>query len=426
MIDKANTEFYDILSFLLWFNDCQKLVFSQGVLQNRDSLSNYLKESNEEFLYNWNQRFKLLLNASNIQASIRNDIYTQTVQDLQLRKHQIKIAQGDIDSIFVSFNEGTIRSNISLSGFKNQSHVNHFVPQSAMNYILSVYSYNDDELFVRPVGKTIKDCIEKANSLYTNVSAAVHELLDLTETAFLNPDSDILSQKSIKVTDRYASASFESDSCRDALDSKIFRGPINELQYVQDIFVRNAEQFNSVLSNAHRTLYHLKEVIHNTSLVMNSLSLKQFINTMNEYVVSKEHTLMKIYSMLAGEDIQADIIKLKYFSFEVDTREQALHENIDEMTASHGLLMFNISDIRNEIYDVFYDLFNIELYLQNYTEAEIAYTEQLLQARDDLDIRKLLGDVDYDFIEAFDDILQYINDFIASVKVNSIFLKDNF
>ena len=106
-----------------------------------------------------------------------------------------------------------------------------------MNYILSVYSYNDDELFVRPVGKTIKDCIEKANSLYTNVSAAVHELLDLTETAFLNQDSDILSHKSIKLMDKYATASFESSSRRDALDSKIFRGPITELQNIQDIFV---------------------------------------------------------------------------------------------------------------------------------------------------------------------------------------------
>ena len=98
-----------------------------------------------------------------------------------------------------------------------------------------------------------------------------------------------------------------------------------------DIFVRNADQFNSAFSNAHRTLYHLKEVVHNASMIMNSSSFKHFIDTTNEYVVSKEHTLMSIYSMLSREAVQDDSIKLKYFSFEVDTREQALHENIDEM-----------------------------------------------------------------------------------------------
>ena len=112
--------------------------------------------------------------------------------------------------------------------------------------------------------RTIKDYIEEANNLYTNFSAAVDELIDLTKTAFLNPDSDILSQKSIKVMGKYATASFESSSCRDALGSKIFRGPIIELKYVQDIFVRNAEHLDSVFSNTHRTFYHLKEVVHNT------------------------------------------------------------------------------------------------------------------------------------------------------------------
>ena len=67
--------------------------------------------------------------------------------------------------------------------------------------------------------------------------------------------------------------------------------------------------------------------------------------------------------------------------------------------------MYYISDIHEEIYDVFYDLFNTELYLRNYTEAKI---EQLLQAKDDLDIRKLLGNVDHYFIEAINDISQYL------------------
>ena len=50
------------------------------------------------------------------------------------------------------------------------------------------------------------------------------------------------------------------------------------------------------------------------------------------------------------------------------------------------------------------------------------YYDRLVHARDDLNVRKMLGNIDHEFIE--DEIAQYLGNFNRSVRINNIFLKN--
>ena len=67
-----------------------------GILQDKDTVSNYLTESTNEFIHIWLQRLQILHTMSDYKNSIREIIYNQTLDDLRHRKYLIITAQNDI------------------------------------------------------------------------------------------------------------------------------------------------------------------------------------------------------------------------------------------------------------------------------------------------------------------------------------------
>ena len=155
-------------------------------------------------------------------------------------------------------------------------------------------------------------------------------------------------------------------------------------------------------------------------------TIKLFIDTTNEYVESKQHSLTDVYTVLSSESVQSAINLLKDFSFEVDTREPTLFEYITNLIIIPSDLWREIGQTDNEVFDTYKRLFNYDVPIRNHSEAESAYDERLRHVRENVNIRKLLGNIDNDFIEAVDDIAQYLDKFNKSVSINSIFFRKNF
>ena len=214
-----------------------------GILQDKDTVSNYLTESTKEFIHNWLQRLQLLLTMSDNKNSIREIIYNQTLDDLRHRKYLIRTVQNDITSLIHSFSQGVISHDTFFTDL-NQSYINHFLPKSAMKSILRDYS----SLYSYPVSGTLIYCTEEVNNLCSNVYAVVDHLIEWADTANRNPENGSVYQVSIDIINTYINATLKSRACRDILDRMIFRYPILLLEVNQEFSHRKYEDFKSVFS----------------------------------------------------------------------------------------------------------------------------------------------------------------------------------
>ena len=372
--------------------------FIQVFCRKKDTVSNYLIESNNEFIQTWRQRLQLLLSKSDDKDSNRERIYNQTVDDLRHRKNLIRNAHNDIISLLHSFEEGVISHNTFFADL-NQSYLNHFVPKPEMKRAYDIYSYG------RPLSDTIKFCKTELSNLYLNAYAAADQFIELTETVFSNSHNDSVNQLCTNIINTYVNAILKSNSCRDILDRLIFRIPIFWLENNYELSNKKFGEFTSVFINAHEVVSHVDEVVHHSILAMNS-AIKFFIGVTNEYVESKQHSLTDVHSVLLSEKVQLAITQLKDFSFEVDTREQALYEHITNLIIIPDHLWFEVSKIADEVFDTYKNLFDYDLSLRNHSEARLVFDDRLRHARDNFNIRKLLGNIDHDFIKAIGDIAQ--------------------
>ena len=422
MLIEARNEFKYINTFLYWYRDCQLYAFNLGILQNKDSISNYLSESTDKFYYIWFQRLQRLLNMSDTQDANREVIYNQTVEDLRLRKYLIRNAQYEIDSLFNFFKYGEI-SRDSLFLVLNQSYIDHFVPKSVMKDIF-LYPFTT---YSNPLLDTIMYCQSELYNIYSNLYVVIDQWIELTETAFHNPERDSVDQVISDIITNYANVTLKFNSCRYILNKLIFRFPILWLELGQDLSFMKLIEFDGVFLKADQTIRYLEEIVQHSIRIMNS-AFKTFSDVTNEYVESKKHSLASAYSVFLSENVQSAIQHLKDFSFEIDTNEQALHEYITSLIDIPSILWFHIGKIHDEVFDVYSNSnpYDFELALRNHTAAEMAYNVRLEQARDNFDIRTFLGNIDHDFIKAIDDVSRYLDKFNKSVRIDNIFFRKNF
>ena len=420
ILSLAEQEFNYIYDYIHWFHNCQLYVFSIGILQDKDALSNYLSESTDEFLHIWLQRIERLINNSNPQDPKREVIFKQAVEDLQHRKYLIRKAQDDITSLFHSFTEGIIDNDILFSDL-NQSNIKHFLPRSEMKEALSYMSYKNDW----PFFDTLKYCKEEIIYLYRNISGVVDQLINLTETAFRNQDGYRMHPVSTNIIKTYVTAAFKSNSCRYILNKMTFQWPTVLLEAKQQLSIRHRDEFYGIFYHTEETLLHLAETIDHGKLIMNS-ELKNFKDIANQFVEFKQHSLTDVYAVLYSDNVQTAITKLKAFSFEVDTRGQALYDHINSLDTLANVKWYQLYETDKEARDIYHKLFNNESFLHNPDDARKAFYDRLDHARNDFNVRKLLGNIDHEFIEAVDEVAQYLDNFNRSVRINSIFLKENF
>ena len=404
--------------FLYWSRDCQLYAFRMGVLNNKDILSNYLSGSAKEFVLIWLQRIHALGNVSKSENIRRENIYEPTVEDLLIRKLLLQNAQDDIDSLFYSFSEGVINQDVLFSDL-NQSYINHFVPKSAMKKAF------DDNMFISslPMIETINYCKNELHSLYSNVNVVIDELIELTESVYHNPDNESVHQLSVNAIANYVNATFKADSCRYILNRKVFQYPIILLELNQELSIRRSEEFRIEFYSMYEMLSILQDVVQNNLNNMNSV-FKRLIGITQEYSESKQHSLMEIYSELLSENVQAAITTLKDFSFEVDSRQQALQEYISVLTGNNLDPLLEIPNTDDEIFNIYNLLYDYELSLENDISA---YEYRLWHARNDFDnMRTLLDNTDHDFNDAIDKLVQFLETFNKSVSIDSDFFKKNF
>ena len=409
-------EFDDIYRYIVWLRNCQSYVFSVGFLQDKDAVSNYLSESTNEFLIVWHKRIERLLNMSESLDSNKECIYNQMVEDLQTRKHLINNAKDDITSLFQSFSEEAISHDILFSGL-NQSNIKLCVPKSEIKEALS-YDNGD-----HPLSETFQYCKKEIIHLYRNLSAIVDQLTDLTENAYRTPDDDTLFPVFTNMMTKYTTATIESKTCRDILNDMLFRRPLLSLEAKKDDTARQRKKFYDAMTKIYQTFYQLEEIFNNSISIMNS-SFKSFIDMTYDLVESKQHSMTSVFFVFSSESTQSAINKLKEFSFEVDTRQQAIYSNfLDLHIFAHSSLMAMINS-GDELLGAYYNLFKKELFLQNPTEFYFAFNNRIIH--DPLDIRELFGNIDHDLVNAIGDLAQYLDKFNKSVSINSIFLRENF
>ena len=366
VVQQASEDFQDIYRLVVWFRNCQSYVFSVGILQGKDAVSNYLSESTNEFLIIWHKRVERLLNMSETQDSNREFIYNQTIEDLQTRKYLIKHAEDDITSLFRSFQEEDLSRDIFISGL-NQSNIKQCVPKSEIKEALLSYTSYDHLLSdYHLLSDTSDYCKEEVIHLYRNLSAIVDQLIDLTEKAFRTQDFDTLFPVSTNIITKYANASIKSKTCRDILNDMVFRRPLVFLEDRKDDTFRQRKMFYDTYSDIYDIIFQLDEIVNISVHNMNS-SFKSFIDMTYDFVDSKQHSMTSVFSVLSSESTQTVINKLKEFSFEVDTRQQALYGYIGDLRTSAWpsyVTMLVIGTSHDELFDAYYNLFNEELFLQ--------------------------------------------------------------
>ena len=417
ILKEATRDFEDVYQYLVWYRNCQSYVFSVGILQDKDAVSNYLSESTNEFLTVWQKRLERLLKNSDTQDTNTEFIYNQTVEDLQTRKNLIRKAEEDVTSLLLSFTEGVISHDIWFSDL-NQSIINHFVPRYEMKEALA-YKSKD-----RPVSDMFKYCKEEIINLYRNVSTVVDELIDFSESAFRYPENDSLYPVSRTLINKYINATFKSKTCRDILNNMAFRRPIISLESEKEYTVMQFSEYR-------HAFYHILQRFSFEGVDYNKIgdmlsTFKSFINMTHEFMDDKRHSITELYSVFSSDNMQSAISKLKDFSFEVNTRQQAKQGNLIDVYNIAANLWSTMGRTGGELLDAYYNMFNKERFLQNPRESISTFNDRIIQVRDNLDERQLLGHVDHDLINALDELAKYLDNFNKSISINSIFLRENF
>ena len=418
VLQKPYEEFEDIYQLIVWFYNCQSYVYSVGILQGKDAVSNYLSESTNEFLIIWHKRVERLLIMSDKQDSNREFIYNQTVEDLQTRRYLINHAIDDITSLFHSFQDEDFSRDILFSGL-NQSNIKTCLPRSEIKATLS---YRSDD---HPLSDTSDYCKKEIIHLYRNLSVVVDQLIDLTENAFNTPKDDTLISKSTNMISQYANASFKTKTCRDILNDMVFRRPLLLLEASKDGIVRERKTFHDTYFHIYGILFKLNEIVNTSVHNMNS-SFKSFIDMTHDFSEFKQHSMTNVVFVLSSESTQAAINKLKEFSFEIDTRQQALWGYFGDLQTIALPSLATMVLIDGELIDTYYNMFNKELFLETPLEIYLGFLNQLVHARETLDFRNLLGNIDHDLINAINDVAQYLDKFNKSISIDSIFLRENF
>ena len=417
IVKQAKDEIDDIYDYLMWMTKYEKYVLNYGILFGKDTVSNYLSESINEFSHLWFHRLECLREISYTQNPFREALYNQTVYDLNLRKYLISTAKDDITSLFHSFREGVVSNDILFEAM-NITNINYFVPKSKMKTVVSFGDY-------RPFSDMYMYCEEEIIYLYRNMSQVVDLLITLTETAFFNRTVDNSPSISSSVMAEYVDLTIKSKSCRDILNNMIFLRPIKLLDDEQEFYERQWERIVVSFYKASEAIYHLGKIVSHSTNAMNS-TFKSFIDKTKEFVKTKQHSLTSVHSVLWSHDVQLAISSLKDFFFEVDTRGQTLFDLLWDSKGLTGTLWRFVGDPNDEVLDIYNKYFNNEIFLQNMSDAWLAYADRLIHARNGLDIRKMLNNIDEDLINAIDEIAQYLDNFNRSVIIDSIFLRENF
>ena len=408
-----------IYEFLVWLRNYQLYVFNTGLFQGKDTVANYFSESTDEFLYIWHKRLTCLLNMSDTKDFNREVIYNDTVEELQFRKYLIKRAQDDITSLFYSFVEGVIVNDIFFPEL-NQSIANIFVPNVEMEEALR-YCNNS---FGGPLFDTLKYCKEEIINLYSNVSVVVDQLIDLTESAFRNPD-DILHPISNKIISQYVNATLKTQTCRNILNDMLFQRPIFTLKTKNENTNALKEKFYE-LSN--KTILQISELIDEIVVTTKRYMglFKTFIDMANESVESKQHSIVYIFSVLYSDDFYFVIHRLKDLSSEVERRADALHDSMLDLLNTAT----NLSELpSHEFVDTYLETYNAMFFKNTgdgYESIWISRRRLEHAIHEYIDPRRIFWNYGHKFIDAVDDLKMYLDNFNKSVSINNIFLRENF
>ena len=431
-IDNVNDMWSDVKhvhAFLDWKCNCQLYAFYIGILQDKDIVSNDVSESANAFSNMWLHRLQRLLNASAIQdtgVSNRGHIYEQTIVELQNKKYYIRNAQVDGSLLLQCFSNGVLNSDILLMDLNprlNQSYIALFVPRLAMKEAILNFSY----LYTRPMSDRIMYCIEEFYNLYSNVNTVIDELIELTETAWHNPDNDSVYEMSINAVLNYVNANLESNSCRDILNRMIFRYPILKIERNKESLIRNRDRYEQVFDKRKSILLLIEFKVKIISSLMNMEFENLFIIT-NAYLDFKLHSMTEINSELLSENIVSAMTNLKHFSFELETRLNMFSQHtMTALSALDDAWWQELKEVDGAEVDAYGHLHISYVHLppiKNFTF--VRYLRSLLIDIEKLSLSVCMGDKDKDFYNVFDTFTHYLDTFNRSVIIDSNFLKKNF
>ena len=417
--EQAAYDFLEIYPYVDWIHNYQLYVFSVGILQGKFSVSNFLSESTSEFLYTWKQRLEYLLAMTDIQDSQREFIYNQTVKDLLFRQHVIKEAQNDLSSLFQSFTEGVVSYDPLFSKL-NQSNANLFLPKLQMEAAL-LYENAD-----RPLSDSFKYCKDEIIHLYSNISAVVDQLIDITESAFRNFDNASVLSLSTDMVTKYVDATDISKACIYILNNMVFQKIKRSLEAKRETSVSQRGGFFDIFRQILQVDLQLEDIVEHD--IRNMHKLKRFVDMAHELVKFKQHSMSELYSIFLSENMQSIINVLKEFSVEVDTREQALRVYFTDLkvAALATKESLDAAGDQDEWLEEFNRMFNPQspVGLQSWRY----YYDRLVLTMTDLDIQSelRLKNIDHNFINAFENLVKFVDNFNKSVSIDGVFFKENF
>ena len=412
-------------AFLDWKRNCQLYAIHIGVLQDKDIVSNDFSGSANAFSNIWLQRLQRLINASAIQdtgVSNRGHIYEQTMVDLQNKKYYIRNAQVDGSLLLQFFSNGVLNNDTLLMDL-NQSYISLFVPRLAMKEAILNYSY----LYTRPMSDRIRYCIEEFYNLYSNVNAGIDELIELTETAWHNPDNDSVYEMSINAVSNYVNANLESNSCRDILNRMIFRYPIHKIERTKESLIRNRDRYEQIFDKRRLILNFLSTRARQMTTLMN-MEFEKLFNITNAYLDFKLHSMTEINSELLSENIVSAMTKLKHFSFELETRLHTYSQHT--ITAAFTLDLAWWKELKEvdgaevDAYEHLHISYEHLPPIEKFTS--LRYLNRVFKDTGRLSLSVGMGDKDKDFYNVFDTFTHYLDTFNRSVIIDSNFLKKNF
>ena len=420
LLHEVMVEYVSIHRFLDWKREWQLYAFYMGVLQDRDKMSNYLSESGKVFFDIWLQRLQRLLNTSaipDILSSSREHMYQQTIEELHTRKQFLRQAQADVTSLFHSFSKGVIDKDIMYID-KIHYYINRFAPILEMNEAYFNYSI----LSYYPMPDRIMYCKEELNNLYSNISSAIDQFIELTETAFRNPGNGTVYRMYVDVIPNYVNATLESNSCRGILNRMMFRYPINKIEISKKIADRHFNDLTMGVYGAYKILDELIFMLSFDLLPFLNIKFQQFIDIINEYMDFNHYPMTNIYTEYKVKNIRFAIVQAKLFSHELDIKIPAFNHIISETLSK----VFDDRFFEDEFDDKEIDAFEYLYYNYSRRVKNFLFLKRRLLAISKFNISTLMADKDQDFIEAVEAFVDYIDTFNRSVIIDSSFLMKNF
>lgn len=393
-----------------WMNKYQTYAVEKNFLRVREAMEErtlkYLAFDYLNFIYIIENRLRELAGNELTDKTIRKFLYVMIVNSCKANIEKGNKAMGNYTELLGSFQNGTPIFNYKYKATP-RSHNIYIVPKPLLSRALTHSSYAIK--YTKKLPQWIK-----------RVQDSLQMYIDLANETFIN--HTLNETRMAQISEAYNKACKNYNFAKSAF--YFYSVDWSKEQVEQKELVTSAllEKYENIANDMKFNLQNLESLLRSLqNTIMHNLTVtgRLAIDYLN--ASTSKRSLAKIFT---SASIRQGINELKTFFIEIRARGSTLFDSWNKLAMASVNIWENIlNDV--DLVD-YYTFLNQTEYLQGLADVTKHILDQHDKARDENDLRELVGNTDRIFLYRLENVIEEMAAFEESLKMDTDFLRENF